>query len=495
MVPDRGNYMLFRSPCGAYQLPAPYVFGLLVSRGFWSEESQTGGPRSPLADKRVDKDAERIYWPSLATRLKARVPIVSYLHLNRTNTSPREAVDEKRSGATTGSSPREAFRHSGSYASPRYEAWTDTYSWRITSQLRLSGITQLAPSILNSLFVVRKIQIPSWQPIFFSLNAGYLYHCCRQGQLGFCPNKVFVDLCVEQLKEGRRPGSHFTKEGWQKIVAGFFDKTGKRYDQPQFKNKWDNLKKEYKLWKKLRIHDTGTGWDNVRNTILADNDWWERRIQEDKKVAKFRIQGPENLEQLETLFDGIMATGEFAFFAGASNENAVNHNDQMRKSSIGENVDSLHISSDYSPDPEFDINIEQSNEVTSSPTPPLRQVRRRSGTSGTRGKKKRRASASDYREDISKSLGNLVSTVNSRSHSIASTPVSGAKAEIAECMRILEEIPETAEMGDLLLFALKLFHNKDHREYFTAMLRRDWQLAWLKMMYEDAQGGGAGGSK
>ncbi|XP_038678397.1 L10-interacting MYB domain-containing protein-like [Tripterygium wilfordii] len=336
-----------------------------------------------------------------------------------------------------------------------------------------------------------EIQIPSWQPIFFSLNAAYYFvsklykwalprsmsnttplapstQAADKANWDSAQTKVFVDLCVEQLKEGRRPGSHFTKEGWQKI----------------FKNKWDNLKKEYKLWKKLRIHDTGTGWDNVRNTILADNDWWERRI-----------QGPENLEQLETLFDGIMATGEFAFFAGASNENAVNHNDQMRKSSIGENVDSLHISSDYSPDPEFDINIEQSNEVTSSPTPPLRQVRRRSGTSGTRGKKKRRASASDYREDISKSLGNLVSAVNSRSHSIASTPVSGAKAEIAECMHILEEIPETAEMGDLLLFALKLFHNKDHREYFTAMLRRDWQLAWLKMMYEDAQGGGAGGSK
>ncbi|XP_038687551.1 L10-interacting MYB domain-containing protein-like [Tripterygium wilfordii] len=91
--------------------------------------------------------------------------------------------------------------------------------------------------------------------------------------------KVFVDLCVEQVNERRRPGSHFTKEGWQKTVTSFFEKTRKRYDQPQFKNKWDNLKKEYKLWKKLRIHDTGTGWDSVCNTILANNDWWERRIQ------------------------------------------------------------------------------------------------------------------------------------------------------------------------------------------------------------------------
>ncbi|XP_038691500.1 L10-interacting MYB domain-containing protein-like [Tripterygium wilfordii] len=306
--------------------------------------------------------------------------------------------------------------------------------------------------------------------------------------------KVFVDLCVEQVNEGRRPGSHFTKEGWQKIAAGFFEKTGKRYDQPQFKNKWDNLKKDYKLWKKLRLHDTGTGWDNVRNTILADNDWWERRIKEDKKVAKFRIQGPENLEQLEALFDGQFATGEFAMFAGASNQNPVQTNEELLRTSTGDNVHSIHLGSDSSSDQEFDVNIEQSNEVTSSPTLTPRQVKRRSSKSGTRGKKKRRASASDYREDISKSLGNLVSAVSSRTNAIASPPISSTKAEIAECMRILEEIPETAEMGDLLLFALKLFQNKDHREYFTAMLRRDWQLAWLKMMYADVTGGGAGGS-
>ncbi|XP_038717136.1 L10-interacting MYB domain-containing protein-like [Tripterygium wilfordii] len=310
----------------------------------------------------------------------------------------------------------------------------------------------------------------------------------------FSQTKVFVDLCVEQVNEGRRPGSHFTKEGWQKIVTGFFEKTGKRYDQPQFKNKWDNLKKDYKLWKKLRIHDTGTGWDSVRNTILADNDWWERRIQEDKKVATFRIQGPENLEQLEALFDGLVATGEFAMFAGASNQKADQTNEELKRTSTGENVDTIHLGSAASSDPEFDINIEQSNEVTSSPTPPIHQVRRRSGTPGSRGKKKRRSSASDYQEDISKSLGNLVSEVSSRTNAIAGTPISYAKAEIADCMRILEEIPETAEMGDLLMFALKLFQNKDHREYFTAMLRRDWQLAWLKMMHADANAGGAGGS-
>ncbi|XP_038719821.1 L10-interacting MYB domain-containing protein-like [Tripterygium wilfordii] len=91
--------------------------------------------------------------------------------------------------------------------------------------------------------------------------------------------KYFLDLCVKQVKEGRRSGSHFTKEGWQKIVARFAEKTRKRYDQPELKNKWDNLKKEHILWKKLQLHNTGTRWDSVRNTILADNDWWERRIQ------------------------------------------------------------------------------------------------------------------------------------------------------------------------------------------------------------------------
>lgn len=63
--------------------------------------------------------------------------------------------------------------------------------------------------------------------------------------------KRFLNLCLEQVKEGRRPGSHFTKKDWLKIQSGFVDKTGKRYDQPQLKNKWDNIKKDYKLWRKL----------------------------------------------------------------------------------------------------------------------------------------------------------------------------------------------------------------------------------------------------
>ncbi|XP_038687490.1 uncharacterized protein LOC119986869 [Tripterygium wilfordii] len=222
-----------------------------------------------------------------------------------------------------------------------------------------------------------------------------------------------------------RPGSHFTKEGWQKIVAGFFEKKGKRYDQPKFKNKWDILKKEYKLWKKLRLHDTGTGWENVRNTILADNDWWERRIKT-KRLPSFESKDQKTLSNWRHY--GQFATGEFAMFAGASNQNAVQTNEELLRTSVGDNVHSIHLGPDASSDLEFDVNIEQSNEVTSSPTPTHRQVRRRSAKSGTSEKKKRRASASDYREDISKSLGNLVSAVSSRTNAIASRPISSTKA-------------------------------------------------------------------
>ncbi|XP_038694796.1 L10-interacting MYB domain-containing protein-like [Tripterygium wilfordii] len=101
---------------------------------------------------------------------------------------------------------------------------------------------------------------------------------------------IFLEICVERVKAGDRPNTHFTRDGWKKIISSFFDKTGELYDQPQFKNKWDNLKKDWRVWEKLVIGETGLGWDNTHETVVADNEWWDRKIKT-KSAQSFEIMG------------------------------------------------------------------------------------------------------------------------------------------------------------------------------------------------------------
>ncbi|MBA0874063.1 hypothetical protein Goshw_011113 [Gossypium schwendimanii] len=84
--------------------------------------------------------------------------------------------------------------------------------------------------------------------------------------------EIFCDICIKEILKGNRPGTHFTKDGWLKIMTNFEKETGKAYSQRQFKNRWDALKKEQKAWKKLKGGDTTLGWNPIKRTIDAPYD-------------------------------------------------------------------------------------------------------------------------------------------------------------------------------------------------------------------------------
>ena len=86
-------------------------------------------------------------------------------------------------------------------------------------------------------------------------------------------------FCIKEILKGNRPGTHFTKDRWLKIMTNFEKETGKGFSQRQLKNRWDALKKEWKAWKKLKGEDTGLGWNPIKRTVDASDDWWESRLQ------------------------------------------------------------------------------------------------------------------------------------------------------------------------------------------------------------------------
>ncbi|XP_038704635.1 L10-interacting MYB domain-containing protein-like [Tripterygium wilfordii] len=303
--------------------------------------------------------------------------------------------------------------------------------------------------------------------------------------------KTFIDVCVERQKAGDRPNTHFSREGWKNVIVDFKAKTGRSYDQVQLKNKWDNLKKEWRLWEKLVFGETGLGWDDQRHTVLADNEWWERKIKEDRKCAKFRNQGIENREELQFLFGGQAVTGQHAFMPSATifpqainDETAPTEEDEHHRGV----EEKLLSGDDNSTDPEYNANADIAADVQSSPTPPPR-ASRRSTTPGSRVRRKRKAS--DVRDEINNSLGQLVTAVQSRTSTVGSVYNSG---NIDEVMLMLEEFPQTAAGGPLLRFALTLFEKRENREWFLGIGRKNWQMEWLQAKYDEATGGGSLGS-
>ncbi|KAK8270517.1 hypothetical protein V6Z12_D11G202300 [Gossypium hirsutum] len=104
---------------------------------------------------------------------------------------------------------------------------------------------------------------------------------------------IFCELYVNEVNAGNRPTTHLNSKRWENVIALFQAKTQKNYRKPQLKNKWDTLKREWRLWRELLKESTGIGWCPSKKTVDATEEWWAAKIQQ--------------------MFGGIVATGENAW--------------------------------------------------------------------------------------------------------------------------------------------------------------------------------------
>ncbi|KAK8275189.1 hypothetical protein V6Z12_D10G121000, partial [Gossypium hirsutum] len=89
----------------------------------------------------------------------------------------------------------------------------------------------------------------------------------------------------------------------------------KNYGKPQLKNKWDTLKKEWRLWNELLKEFTGIGWCPSKKTVNATEEWWAEKIQKNPDFKVFKKKGiePQLNELMWQMFGGIVTTGENAW--------------------------------------------------------------------------------------------------------------------------------------------------------------------------------------
>jgi len=87
---------------------------------------------------------------------------------------------------------------------------------------------------------------------------------------------AFCDIYIKPIEQGMRPNTYFDKTGWKYVMNCFKDQTSHALTKAQLKNKWDEIKKDWRIWKML-ISEIGVGWSAELGTISAPDEWWKAK--------------------------------------------------------------------------------------------------------------------------------------------------------------------------------------------------------------------------
>ena len=86
---------------------------------------------------------------------------------------------------------------------------------------------------------------------------------------------AFMNLVVEaQQKNG--PNQTFS---WPDMSMMVEEKCKFKASSKVLKDKYRNMRTKYEKWCKLINGETGLGWDSAKRTVVAPEEWWDKKIQ------------------------------------------------------------------------------------------------------------------------------------------------------------------------------------------------------------------------
>ncbi|XP_024467006.2 L10-interacting MYB domain-containing protein isoform X3 [Populus trichocarpa] len=251
---------------------------------------------------------------------------------------------------------------------------------------------------------------------------------------------IFFDICIQAVQMGLRPGTHFSKHGWRYVIGQFEKESGQSFTKKQLKNKWDGIKKDWKIWKSLLGQENELGWDPNKQTVAASDDWWDEKIKAMPAAEKFRnsavhVEGSGDLGDEPTFVESL---------------------DEMLTAACVDR-DSLQIE-------------EQGND----------KKQKRVDESGTQSVKKGR-NQSGGTVKLSRKLDRLMATVESGG-SVTSRRRDAQGCSIIEVMDELHSMPDIVKGSGLHVFASEFFLLRTRREMWFAMREPKAKINWLKTM-------------
>ncbi|CAN6362276.1 unnamed protein product [Urochloa humidicola] len=255
-------------------------------------------------------------------------------------------------------------------------------------------------------------------------------------------NTAFCELCVEEIKAGNSSKGHLTNRAYTNIAAKFEERTGLRHSKLQLKNRWDALRRMYSFWLSIN-KETGLG--RRRGTVQADDDWWEKNTKGHGEWKKLRFGPPENLDELEVMFQNIAVDGSSSCIPGEQMTNTYEGDD----SEDGDVGDGSPVSTHTG---------KRAGSTTTTATSPKKRTK----------------------SPMVKVMKGIWETMQ-KNCVVAQKALQGDFTfdSVQQCMRLAVECG-AAEGSDEHWMACKLFVKSEHRAVFLSLTTNEARLEFLK---------------
>ncbi|KAL1561086.1 L10-interacting MYB domain-containing protein-like isoform X2 [Salvia divinorum] len=268
-------------------------------------------------------------------------------------------------------------------------------------------------------------------------------------------DKIFADIVVEQIRQGRRPNNIFDKKTWTLIREEFNRQTGLSFNNKQLRKHLNVLRTRYHSLQSIYTQN-----DAMPDPCFAGFDLWEE-IGAQAKMEPAKTKECPIYEQLCTIFADSGVDGKYAQSSHYGGLNKSAGIDQF--SPEGAN-----------PSPKTPSKSKSMLGNGSSPqnisTSMSDKKRKRTSELGT---------ISDQRHELSDTMAKaFLDMIKSSRLRTATKPQMVERFTITNCIKALDKIEGIDEK--LYYAALDLFENPNFRELFLSLQNDYLRLTWLQ---------------
>ncbi|KAI8022760.1 L10-interacting MYB domain-containing protein [Camellia lanceoleosa] len=321
--------------------------------------------------------------------------------------------------------------------------------------------------------------------------------------------RIYLELVVKEIDTGNRPHMSINPNGYRSLAKTYEAATGLTHSMKQLKNRYNQLKAEWRAWSKLmdsRKGPTGIGFDQETRLINASDEWWatmEKLLEPldgrcdddggglrggegtvtgkkcpkglsgifckvDKECCKFRTKCMDHEELMRRVFTGAAATGK----------NAWTPSEMQNQLEVEGESDSADFSTDSN---ELGAS-ETTNLMKSATINALGSGSKRRHSFVTAVQKKRITEA----KALATSMDDLVNSVKTQSKELTVNHVVGGQSvTMAEAVGHLYEIQGLDQSNPLLHFGISLMEVPNNRKMVMSIPSDAGIIGWLQVKQQD----------